>query len=66
MKKRDPISLHSTWLKEQGVATEEEIDSVWSEVSQAIDDALEFARNSPYPDADDLFTDMYADPLPAR
>ena len=65
-KKRDPISLHSKWLKEQGVATEEEIDSVWSEVSQAIDDALEFARNSPYPDADDLFTDMYADPLPAR
>jgi len=65
-KKRDPISLHSTWLKEQGVATEEEIDSVWSEVSQAIDDALEFARNSPYPEADDLFTDMYADPLPAR
>ena len=65
-KERDPISLHSTWLKEQGVATEEEIDSVWSEVSQAIDDALEFARNSPYPDADDLFTDLYADPLPAR
>ena len=65
-KKRDPISLHSTWLKEQGVATEEEIDSVWSEVTQAIDDALEFARNSPYPEADDLFTDMYADPLPAR
>ena len=65
-KKRDPISLHSTWLKEQGVATEEEIDSVWSEVSQAIDDALEFARNSPYPEADDLFTDMYADPLPVR
>lgn len=65
-KERDPISLHSTWLKEQGVATEKEIDSVWSEVSQAIDDALEFARNSPYPDADDLFTDLYADPLPAR
>ena len=65
-KERDPISLHSTWLKEQGVATEKEIDSVWSEVNQAIDDALEFARNSPYPEADDLFTDMYADPLPVR
>lgn len=65
-KERDPISLHSTWLREQGVATEEEIDSVWSEVNQAIDDALEFARNSPYPDADDLFTDMYADPIPVR
>ncbi len=65
-KERDPISLHSTWLKEQGVATEEEIDSVWAEVNQAIDDALEFARNSPYPKADDLFVDMYADPIPVR
>jgi len=65
-KERDPISLHSTWLKEQGVATEEEIDSVWAEVNQAIDDALEFARNSPYPEADDLFVDMYADPIPVR
>ena len=65
-KERDPISLHSTWLRAQGVATEEEIDSVWSEVNQAIGDALEFARNSPYPDADDLFTDMYADPIPVR
>ena len=65
-KERDPISLHSTWLREQGVATEEEIDSVWAEVNQAIDDALEFARNSPYPKADDLFVDMYADPIPVR
>ncbi len=65
-KKRDPIALHSQWLTEQSIATKSEIDEVWSEVNNAIDDALEFARESPYPEAEDLFTDMYADPIPIR
>ena len=65
-RERDPITLHSAWLKEQSVATEEEIEAVRDDVRQAIEDALEFARQSPYPDPEDLFTDLYADPLPAR
>ncbi|MEC9278319.1 MAG: thiamine pyrophosphate-dependent dehydrogenase E1 component subunit alpha [Chloroflexota bacterium] len=65
-KKRDPIALHSKWLSEQGVATKAEIDKIWSEVNDAIDDAVKFARESPYPEASDLFTDMYADPIPIR
>jgi TPP-dependent pyruvate/acetoin dehydrogenase alpha subunit len=65
-RERDPIKLHSAWLKEQEVATEEEIEAVWADVTQAIDEALEFARESPYPEAKDLFADLYADPLPAR
>ena len=65
-KKRDPIALHSKWLSEQGVATKAEIDKIWSEVNDAIDDAVKFARESPYPEASDLFTDLYADPIPIR
>ena len=65
-KKRDPIALHSKWLSAQGVATKAEIDEIWSEVNDAIDDAVKFARESPYPEASDLFTDMYADPIPIR
>ena len=65
-KKRDPIALHSKWLSEQGVATKAEIDEIWSEVNDAIDDAVKFARESPYPEASDLFTDLYADPIPIR
>ena len=65
-KERDPIKLHSAWLIEQEVATQEEIEAVRIDVRQAIEDALEFARQSPYPDPEDLFTDLYADPLPAR
>ena len=63
-RKRDPIELHKKALLEQDVATQQEIDQVESEVAAAIEGALQFARESPYPTPDDLFGDMYADPIP--
>jgi pyruvate dehydrogenase E1 component alpha subunit len=61
---RDPIALHSQWLMEQEIATEDEIEGVREEVAETIAEALQFARESPYPEVDDLLTDLYADPLP--
>ena len=61
---RDPIEIHKKALLEQAVATQDEIDSLQAEVTAAIEEALEFARESPYPEPEDLFTDMYADPIP--
>jgi pyruvate dehydrogenase E1 component alpha subunit len=61
---RDPILLHSTWLVEQGIASEDEIEGVRQEVAETIAEALQFARESPYPEIEDLLTDLYADPLP--
>jgi len=61
---RDPIVLHSRWLVEQDIATQEEIDGLQAEVAAAIEEALQFARESPYPEPEDLTTDMYADPIP--
>lgn len=61
---RDPIILHTRNLVDQGIASANEIDSLQAEVSEAIENALEFARQSPYPEPEDLFTDMYADPIP--
>ncbi|MGH2541525.1 MAG: thiamine pyrophosphate-dependent dehydrogenase E1 component subunit alpha [Ardenticatenaceae bacterium] len=63
-RERDPIVLHSKWLVDQGIAAQSEIDQVQDEVNQAIVDALEFARKSPYPVPEDLFVDMYANPIP--
>ena len=65
-RQRDPIDIHSKWLLENDVASQEEIDKVQNDVYEAIGDALQFARESPYPDEADLFTDMYADPIPLR
>ena len=61
---RDPILLHSRWLTEQGIATQDEIEEVRQDVADTIAEALQFARESPYPEVEDLMTDMYADPLP--
>ncbi len=61
---RDPIVLHSRWLVEQAIASEDEIEGVRQEVEETIAEALQFARESPYPEVEDLMTDMYADPLP--
>jgi pyruvate dehydrogenase E1 component alpha subunit len=63
-RERDPIDVHSRWIVEQQIASQEEIEGVRQDVADTIAEALEFARESPYPDVDDLFTDMYADPLP--
>ena len=63
-KKRDPIQIHSDRLLSQGVATQAEIDQIEDEVLKQIDDALVFARESPYPEPADLFEDMFANPIP--
>ena len=62
--KRDPIDIHKKLLLEQDIATQEEIDKVDADVIAAIEDALVFARESPYPEPEDLLVDMYADPIP--
>ena len=63
-KKRDPIQIHSDRLLSQGVATQAEIDQIEDEVLKQIDDAVVFARESPYPEPADLFDDMFANPIP--
>ena len=65
-RQRDPIDIHSKWLLENDVASQKEIDKVQNDVYEAIGDALQFARESPYPDEADLFTDLFADPIPLR
>ena len=64
--KRDPIAIHKEVLVSQGIATQDEIDGVHREVAAQIEEAVEFARQSPYPDASALFEDLYAEPIPAR
>jgi pyruvate dehydrogenase E1 component alpha subunit len=62
-KQRDPITIHKQRLLEQGMATQEEIDAMEAEVQQQIEGAVTFARESPYPDPSELFSDMFADTI---
>ena len=63
-KQRDPISIHTEWLLSQSIATQAEIDQMETQVMQEIEAAVEFARQSPYPDPSELFEDMFANPIP--
>ena len=53
--RRDPLKI----LKEKGLIAEEEAQTIDQEVRVVVDDAEEFARESPYPDPEDALADIY-------
>lgn len=59
-KQRDPIASFAAWLVEKGEAKETELATIESEVNDIVDDAIAFARSSPFPDpataADHIFS----------
>ena len=63
-KQRDPIEIHKQILIADGTSNEKEIEDIQTQVVEAINGALQFARESPYPEPEDLLSDMYANPIP--
>ena len=57
---RDPITLHGEWLMANGVADRAALDAIQAELITQMDAAVEFAINSPYPDASKVTQDIYA------
>ncbi len=57
---RDPILTFAQKLVESGLCTQEEIDALEDRVEQEIDEAQEFALNSPFPDTAELENFVYA------
>ncbi|RDW20691.1 thiamine pyrophosphate-dependent dehydrogenase E1 component subunit alpha [Oceanobacillus chungangensis] len=57
---RDPIKKFKEELIEAGIVTEEEAEKIKQEAKQDLDDAVQFAQDSPMPTLDDLLTDVYA------
>ena len=61
--KRDPLTIHRTAMTSHGFATAEECDHIEAKVKSEIEEAVEFARNSPFPEPEDLYDDMWATPV---
>ncbi len=59
-KERDPIPTFAARLVKAGIATEEEIDALEEKVEQEIEEATEFALNSPTPPVEELELHVYA------
>lgn len=62
-RKRDPIVLFRAKLLAAG-ADEATLTAIEAEVVAEVDDALEFARQSPYPTIEDAFDDVFVERLP--
>jgi pyruvate dehydrogenase E1 component alpha subunit len=56
---RDPIKAFGDRLEKEGVLTREEIERFDADAIAAVDEAVKFADESPFPDLDSLYDDIY-------
>lgn len=61
-KEKDPITHVLQIIQQQNFATEEEIETINNKVKNIIDDCVEFAEQSPYPDESEMYKDIYLQP----
>lgn len=59
-KTNDPIAKLLARLIEQGVITQEEWDTTTARIFEEVEAAERFARDSPFPDPSEAFTDVYS------
>ncbi len=57
---RDPIDLFLAQLKDLGVLTDRKAANIEKKVMQEINEAIEFAENSPIPTPEELLDDVYS------
>lgn len=60
-KKRDPLKKFADYLIENKVATSEELEKLEAASKKLIEDAVEYAKNSPDPTIDVAYEDIFAD-----
>lgn len=60
--RRDPLQLYRSVLSERGVS-DAELRSIEQEVAEAVAEAMTFARESPLPRLDDVYENMFSQPI---
>lgn len=58
---RDPIKKLAAYLTEQNLATQEELKAIEKRIQGVVEDAIQFALESPEPDAKDLYKYVFAE-----
>jgi pyruvate dehydrogenase E1 component alpha subunit len=59
---QDPIQKVLNTLIENKWITESGIEEIEGRVKALVDESVQFAEESPYPEVDELFKDVYAEP----
>jgi TPP-dependent pyruvate/acetoin dehydrogenase alpha subunit len=58
---RDPAPTFRRWLLDRGLMGEEQVSSIEKEAAEIVEDAFAYAESAPFPDGDELYTDVFAD-----
>lgn len=57
----DPVPVFRARLIADGIATEEQLAAIEAEIEERIDEAVDFALASPFPELDELTKDVYGE-----
>lgn len=57
---RDPIDQFQSWLLAEGYKSQVDFDKLEAQIQQALDEAVAFAENSPWPDPAQALEDIFA------
>jgi pyruvate dehydrogenase E1 component subunit alpha len=64
---RDPIKLFSASLKEEKIVDDKTLEQIDKEIREQVERSVRFAEESPFPAPEELYTDIYANPIdPAK
>lgn len=61
-KSRDPLEVTRQKILDFKFLTQEDLDAMEARIHDVVMESVTFAENSPYPSADELYSDVYAEP----
>ncbi len=65
-KKRDPITLMEDFLRTHNLMTEEKMEAIRVEAEEEMEAVYDAAANSPKPDPEEVYSDVYSDLEPEK
>ncbi len=60
----DPLETTKDTILKNKFATEEELEKIEEKIIDIVNESVTFSENSPYPEASELFTDVYSGDYP--
>ena len=60
---RDPLKVFTATLREEKIISDSDFEAMEKRVQEEVEQALRFADESPLPEPDQLYTDIYANPI---
>lgn len=59
---RDPVTALKKYVIENNLASEAELKAIEKKIDELVEEAVEFADESPHPDRSQLLENVFADP----